>query len=72
MLVLVLGPDCFLSIFSGMDVLQYNEVSYEMLASCFPESLSPFLEFSQRLKIEGDYIFTSTDSIVFLLYSSQL
>lgn len=44
-----------LFIFSGMDVLQYNEVSFEMLASCFPEGLSPYMEFSQRLKIEGDY-----------------
>uniref|UniRef100_A0A3Q3VSX8 tRNA uridine 5-carboxymethylaminomethyl modification enzyme C-terminal subdomain domain-containing protein n=1 Tax=Mola mola TaxID=94237 RepID=A0A3Q3VSX8_MOLML len=43
------------TIMTGMDVLQYNEVSYEMLASCFPESFSPFLEFSQRLKIEAVY-----------------
>lgn len=45
----------FLSLFflSGMDVLQYNDVSFEMLASVFPECLSPYVEFSQRLKIEG-------------------
>ncbi|XP_026206641.1 protein MTO1 homolog, mitochondrial [Anabas testudineus] len=40
---------------SGMDVLQYNDVSFEMLASVFPECLSPYMEFSQRLKIEAVY-----------------
>lgn len=36
-----------------MEVLQYNDVSFETLASAFPEILSPHVEFSQRLKIEG-------------------
>ncbi|KAF3704450.1 Protein MTO1 -like protein, mitochondrial Precursor [Channa argus] len=40
---------------SGMDVLNYNNVSFEMLASVFPELLSPYMEFSQRLKIEAVY-----------------
>lgn len=39
--------------FSGMALLQYNNVSFEVLASAFPECLSPYMEFSQRLKIEG-------------------
>ncbi|XP_028990657.1 protein MTO1 homolog, mitochondrial isoform X2 [Betta splendens] len=40
---------------SGQDVLQYNTVSFEMLASAFPDTLSPYMEFSQRLKIEAVY-----------------
>lgn len=52
------GPDTVMFSISGLDVLQYNEVSYEMLASCFPEVLCPFVEFSQRLKIEGDSTFS--------------
>ncbi|PWA16701.1 hypothetical protein CCH79_00017495 [Gambusia affinis] len=40
---------------SGMDLLQYKDVSFEMLASVFPECLSPYMEFSQRLKIEAVY-----------------
>ncbi|XP_037319128.2 protein MTO1 homolog, mitochondrial [Pungitius pungitius] len=40
---------------TGMEVLQYNDVTFEMLASAFPESLSPHMEFSQRLKIEAVY-----------------
>ncbi|XP_051272614.1 protein MTO1 homolog, mitochondrial [Dicentrarchus labrax] len=40
---------------NGMDVLQYSDVSFEMLASAFPECLSPYMEFSQRLKIEAVY-----------------
>ncbi|XP_071752034.2 5-taurinomethyluridine-[tRNA] synthase subunit MTO1, mitochondrial [Centroberyx gerrardi] len=40
---------------NGMDLLQYNNVSFEMLASVFPECLSPYMEFSQRLKIEAVY-----------------
>ncbi|XP_035525524.1 protein MTO1 homolog, mitochondrial [Morone saxatilis] len=40
---------------NGMAVLQYNDVSFEMLASAFPECLSPYMEFSQRLKIEAVY-----------------
>uniref|UniRef100_A0A3Q2P8D8 Mitochondrial tRNA translation optimization 1 n=1 Tax=Fundulus heteroclitus TaxID=8078 RepID=A0A3Q2P8D8_FUNHE len=40
---------------SGMDLLQYKDVSFEMLASLFPEQLSPHIEFSERLKIEAVY-----------------
>ncbi|KAM4715913.1 LOW QUALITY PROTEIN: 5-taurinomethyluridine-[tRNA] synthase subunit MTO1, mitochondrial [Anableps anableps] len=40
---------------SGMDLLQYKDVSFEMLASVFPECLLPYVEFSQRLKIEAVY-----------------
>ncbi|XP_021165128.2 protein MTO1 homolog, mitochondrial [Fundulus heteroclitus] len=40
---------------SGMDLLQYKDVSFEMLASLFPEQLSPHMEFSERLKIEAVY-----------------
>lgn len=39
---------------SGMEVLRYSDVSFEKLASCYPEILSPYMEFAQRLKIEGD------------------
>lgn len=39
---------------SCMDVLRYSDVSFEKLASCYPEILSPYMEFAQRLKIEGD------------------
>lgn len=38
---------------SGLDLLQYKDVSFEMLASAFPECLSQYFEYSQRLKIEG-------------------
>lgn len=38
---------------SGMDLLQYKDVSFEMLASVSPDCLLPYMEFSQRLKIEG-------------------
>ncbi|CAG5906992.1 unnamed protein product [Menidia menidia] len=40
---------------SGMELLQYKDMSFEMLASVFPESLSRYMEFSQRLKIEAVY-----------------
>ncbi|XP_023258251.1 protein MTO1 homolog, mitochondrial [Seriola lalandi dorsalis] len=40
---------------TGVDMLQYSDVSFEMLASVFPECLSPYTEFSQRLKIEAVY-----------------
>ncbi|XP_030630881.1 5-taurinomethyluridine-[tRNA] synthase subunit MTO1, mitochondrial [Chanos chanos] len=40
---------------SGEEVLQYKDVSFEMLASAFPEVLSQYVEFSQRLKIEAVY-----------------
>lgn len=48
------GPDCCRLSYSGMEVLQYGDVSYEMLASCYPKILSPYMEFAERLKIEGD------------------
>ncbi|MFT7814739.1 protein MTO1, mitochondrial-like, partial [Arapaima gigas] len=40
---------------SALDLLEYKDVTFEMLASAFPECLSPYLEFSQRLDIEGLY-----------------
>ncbi|KAM7381681.1 hypothetical protein PAMA_012497 [Pampus argenteus] len=40
---------------TGVDMLQYNNLSFEMLASVFPECLSRYMEFSQRLKIEAVY-----------------
>ncbi|XP_059180822.1 protein MTO1 homolog, mitochondrial isoform X2 [Centropristis striata] len=40
---------------NGMEVLQYNDVSFEMLASAFPECLSSHKEFAQRIKIEAVY-----------------
>ncbi|XP_039992163.1 protein MTO1 homolog, mitochondrial [Xiphias gladius] len=43
------------TILTGVDLLQYNDVSFEMLASVFPECFSPYMEFSQRLKIEAVY-----------------
>ncbi|XP_068438826.1 protein MTO1 homolog, mitochondrial [Clinocottus analis] len=43
------------TLLTGMDMLRYNDVSFEMLASEFPEYLSPYMEFSQRLKIEAVY-----------------
>ncbi|XP_030257172.1 5-taurinomethyluridine-[tRNA] synthase subunit MTO1, mitochondrial isoform X2 [Sparus aurata] len=43
------------TIVTGMNMLQYNDVSFEMLASAYPECLSPYMEFSQRLKIEAVY-----------------
>ncbi|XP_037611716.1 protein MTO1 homolog, mitochondrial [Sebastes umbrosus] len=43
------------AVLTGNDVLQYNNVSFEMLASAFPECLSPHMEFAQRLKIEAVY-----------------
>ncbi|CAK6970973.1 protein MTO1 homolog%2C mitochondrial [Scomber scombrus] len=43
------------TVLTGMDVLQYKDMSFEMLASVFPESLSHYMEFSQRLKIEAVY-----------------
>ncbi|XP_056286547.1 protein MTO1 homolog, mitochondrial [Pseudoliparis swirei] len=53
-------PDVHISevkntLLTGMEVLQYNEASFEMLASAFPERLSRHMEFSQRLKIEAVY-----------------
>ncbi|KAM4524587.1 5-taurinomethyluridine-[tRNA] synthase subunit MTO1, mitochondrial isoform 1-T1 [Odontesthes bonariensis] len=43
------------SILTGMELLQYKDMSFEMLASLFPEYLSSYMEFSQRLKIEAVY-----------------
>lgn len=43
------------AVLTGIDVLQYSEVSFEMLESVFPQQLSPYKEFSQRLKIEVVY-----------------
>uniref|UniRef100_UPI0037E840BC protein MTO1 homolog, mitochondrial n=1 Tax=Semicossyphus pulcher TaxID=241346 RepID=UPI0037E840BC len=43
------------SVLSGMDLLQYKDVTFEMLANAFPECLSPYMELSQRLKIEAVY-----------------
>uniref|UniRef100_A0A8C8C2I1 tRNA uridine 5-carboxymethylaminomethyl modification enzyme C-terminal subdomain domain-containing protein n=1 Tax=Oncorhynchus tshawytscha TaxID=74940 RepID=A0A8C8C2I1_ONCTS len=40
---------------NGLDLLQYKDVSFEMLASAFPECLSQYFEYSQRLKIEAVY-----------------
>ncbi|XP_076008142.1 5-taurinomethyluridine-[tRNA] synthase subunit MTO1, mitochondrial [Genypterus blacodes] len=40
---------------TGMDLLRYNEVTFEMLATFFPERLSAYMEFAQRLKIEAVY-----------------
>lgn len=39
---------------SGEEMLQHKEVSFDMLASVFPETFASFLEFSQRIKIEGE------------------
>lgn len=38
-------------------MLQYKEISFQMLASAFPELLAPYLEFSERIKVEGNIIF---------------
>lgn len=43
---------------SGEEMLQHKHVSFEMLASVFPEMFAPYLEFSQRIKIEGEYFNT--------------
>lgn len=40
---------------SGVELLQYKDVSFEMLATCYPECLSPYMEFAQRIKIEAVY-----------------
>ena len=41
------------SLSRAVELLQYNDITYDTLAAAFPQSLAPFLEFSQRLKIEG-------------------
>lgn len=38
-------------------MLHYKDVSFQMLASAFPELLAPYLEFSERIKVEGSIIF---------------
>lgn len=43
------------TVLTGLNILQYNEVCFEMLSSVFPQQLSPYKEFSQRLKIEAVY-----------------
>ncbi|MCI4383932.1 hypothetical protein PGIGA_G00032500 [Pangasianodon gigas] len=43
------------TLISGEEMLQHKEVSFEMLASIFPEIFAPYLEFSQRIKIEAVY-----------------
>ncbi|XP_023659465.1 protein MTO1 homolog, mitochondrial isoform X2 [Paramormyrops kingsleyae] len=40
---------------NGLELLEYKDVTFEMLASAFPGCLSAYLEFSKRLKIEGLY-----------------
>lgn len=35
-------------------MLRHNNVTFERLASVFPERLSQCMEFSQRIKIEGN------------------
>ncbi|CAL8260972.1 unnamed protein product [Arctogadus glacialis] len=40
---------------TATELLQYNDITYDDLAAALPESLAPFLEFSQRLKIEAVY-----------------
>lgn len=43
------------SILNGVEMLQYKDVSFQMLASAFPELSGPYLEFSERLKVEAMY-----------------
>ncbi|XP_065098739.1 protein MTO1 homolog, mitochondrial [Paramisgurnus dabryanus] len=43
------------TILNGEEVLQYKEVSFQMLASAFPKLLSPYQEFSERIKVEALY-----------------
>ncbi|XP_060719773.1 protein MTO1 homolog, mitochondrial isoform X2 [Tachysurus vachellii] len=43
------------TLISGEEMLQHKEVSFEMLASIFPEIFAQYLEFSQRIKIEAVY-----------------
>ncbi|KAG7492240.1 hypothetical protein MATL_G00011730 [Megalops atlanticus] len=40
---------------SALELLEYKDITFEMLASAFPDHLSAYLEFSQRLKIEAVY-----------------
>ncbi|GAA6112310.1 protein MTO1 homolog, mitochondrial, partial [Tachysurus ichikawai] len=43
------------TLISGEEMLQHKEVSFQMLASIFPEVFAQYLEFSQRIKIEAVY-----------------
>ncbi|XP_062859321.1 protein MTO1 homolog, mitochondrial [Trichomycterus rosablanca] len=43
------------TLISGEEMLQYKDVTFEMLAAAFPHILSPYLEFSPRIKIEAVY-----------------
>ncbi|XP_036429145.1 protein MTO1 homolog, mitochondrial [Colossoma macropomum] len=43
------------TLISGEEMLQYKDVSFNMVASAFPEILSPHVEFSERIKIEAVY-----------------
>ncbi|KAL1264135.1 hypothetical protein QQF64_004490, partial [Cirrhinus molitorella] len=43
------------SILNGVEVLQYKDVSFQMLAYAFPELFGLYLEFSERLKVEALY-----------------
>ena len=49
------------------ELLQYNDITYDDLAAALPESLAPFLEFSQRLKIEGRESGSYTGIVITLL-----
>lgn len=52
---------------SGAAILQHYQLSYQRLASCFPEVLWPFAEFSERLKIEGESTFSTVFPVIFKL-----
>lgn len=56
--------------FSGVEMLQYKDVSFQMLASAFPELSGPYLEFSERLKVEGNITFQII-SVVFHYHTPQ-
>uniref|UniRef100_W5LM99 Mitochondrial tRNA translation optimization 1 n=1 Tax=Astyanax mexicanus TaxID=7994 RepID=W5LM99_ASTMX len=43
------------TLISGEEMLLYTDVSFSMLASTFPDLLSPYLEFAERIKIEAVY-----------------
>lgn len=43
------------SILNGVEVLQYKDVTFQMLASSFQELFGPHLEISERLKVEALY-----------------
>lgn len=43
------------TVMTGVEVLQYNQVSFDMLAAVFPQHFLPYKNISQRLKIESVY-----------------